>query len=187
MINATEIKKGIIIKFDNELYEVVDYQHVTPGNWRAMVQTKLRNIKTNNVKEHRFRSSDRMEVITIEQVPVEFLYQKGEEYVFMNQTNYEEITLSQEVLSESAVYLRPNLEVLLNYYDGAPVGIQLPVTVDLKIIETAPPLKTATITNVYKPATCENGLVVPVPPFVETGETIRVDTRDGHYVERVKS
>lgn len=186
MINATEIKKGIIIKLDNELYEVVNYQHITPGNWRAMVQSKLRNIKTNSTKEQRFRSTDRIEVINVEQVPAEFLYKQGNDYIFMNHTNYEEITLTQEILGDAVAYFTSNLELLINYYEGAPVGVQLPMTVDLKVTQTAPPLKTATITNVHKPATLENGLVVPVPSFVETGETIRIDTRDGHYVERVK-
>lgn len=184
-INATEIKKGMTIKFEGELYEIVDYDHVTPGNWRAMVQAKMRKLKTNNTMEYRFRASDRVEVMPVELRPTEYLYQKGTNFIFMNNENYEEISLSQDVLKDKTKYMTPNMTVMLVYCDGNLLDVQLPINVDMKITETDPPLKTATITNVSKPAILETGLVVQVPAFVEKGEVIRIDTRDGKYVERV--
>ncbi|MFH1231559.1 MAG: elongation factor P [Planctomycetota bacterium] len=186
-INATELKKGMTIKFQGELYEVTDYDHITPGNWRAMMQVKMRNIKTNSTFEYRFRSSDRVEQMAIEQLPVEYLYQKGSLIVFMNTENYEEVSVPAEFVGNKIKYFSSNLPVMLIYCDGSLINVQLPVTVDLKIIETDPPLKTATITNVFKSATLETGLVVQVPAFVEKGEIIRIDTRDNSYVERVKA
>jgi len=186
-INATEIKKGMTIKFNNELYEVLDYDHITPGNWRAMIQVKMRNIKTNSTLEYRFRSSDRVEQMPIEQLPAAYSYQKGSSLVFMNTENYEEVSVPAEFVGDKIKYFSSNQSVMLIYCDSSLINVQLPVTVDLKIIETDPPLKTATITNVFKPATLETGLVVQVPAFVESGEIIRIDTRDGSYVERVKT
>ena len=186
-INATEIKKGITIKFNNELYEVLDYEHITPGNWRAMIQVKMRNIKTDSTLEYRFRSSDRVEHMLIEKLPAEYLYQKGPSFIFMNTENYEEITVPEEAMQDKTKYLVSNLSVMIIYCDDTLINVQLPITVDLKITETDPPLKTATITNVSKPATVETGLVVQVPAFVKQGETIRIDTRDGKYIERVKT
>lgn len=186
VINATEIKKGMTIKFNNELYEVLDYDHITPGNWRAMIQAKMRNIKTNSTLEYRFRSSERVEQMAIEQLQVEYMYQKGSSIVFMNTENYEEVSVPEKIVGDKAKYFSSNLSVILIYCDGFLINIQLPVTVDLKIIETDPPLKSATITNVFKAATLETGLVIQVPAFVEQGEIIRIDTRDNSYVERVK-
>jgi elongation factor P len=184
-INATEIKKGMRIKFDNELYEVLEYEHIAPGNWRAMVQVKLRNLKTTNTTEYRFRSTDRVQVMMIEQTPAEYLYQKDTFYIFMNTETYEEVSIEQGLLKEKTRYLKENQSVMLTYCEGVLIDVQLPITVDLKIVETAPPLKTATITNVSKPATLETGLVVQVPSFIQQDEVIRIDTRDGRYVERV--
>jgi elongation factor P len=186
-INTTEIKKGMTIKFNNELYEVLDYDHVTPGNWRGMVQVKMRNIKTNSTIEYRFRTSERVEQMPMEQLPAEYLYQKGPSHIFMNSENYEEVSIPTEFIQDKIKYFASNQSVMLIYCDGSLINVQLPVTVDLKIVETDPPLKTATITNVSKPATLETGLVVQVPAFIEQGETIRIDTRDGSYVERVKA
>lgn len=176
----------MFIKLDNEVYEVTEYTHITPGNKRAIIQTKLKSFRNDNTIEERFSSSDKIEVAIIEQVPVEFLYRKGNDYVFMNQNTYEEVILSKDLLGESILYLTPNLELKVNHCDDETIGIVLPVTVDLKIVETEPALKTATITNVHKSAKLETGLTVQVPPFVGQDEIIRVDTRDGKYVERVK-
>ncbi len=187
MISATEIRTGIIIKFNNELHEVVDYTHVAPGNWRAMVQAKMRNLKTDNTTEYRFRSSDKVEHMTVEGVPAQFSYQKGDGFVFMNSATYDEIHVNKELIGHKADYLMAGLEVTLYYCEEAVIEVRLPVTVDLKITQTDPPLKTATITNVNKPATLETGLVVNVPAFIEIGEVIKVDTRDNSYVGRVSS
>ncbi|MBI4712173.1 MAG: elongation factor P [Planctomycetes bacterium] len=185
IINATEIRKGIIIKFNNELYEVAEYNHVAPGNWRAMVQAKLRNIKTGSIAENRFRSTDRVEVVMMEAVPAQYSYQKGKTFVFMNSSTYEEIDVDEAFLRDKQKYLLPDEEVMLQYCDGELLNVQLPITVNLKITQTAPALKTATITNVSKPATLETGLVIQVPAFVQQDEVVKVDTRDGRYIERV--
>ena len=187
IINSTEIKNGMTIKFNGELYEVLEYDHVTPGNWRAMIQVKMRNIKTNSTLENRFRANDRVEQMAIEVVPAEFMYEKGSQMVFMNTENYEEIPISKDVLKDKVKYLIANQPVSIIYCDGSFIDVSLPIIVELKIVDTSPTLKTATITNVAKPATLETGLVVQVPAFVQQGEVVRIDTRDGKYVERVKA
>ncbi|MDQ7780674.1 MAG: elongation factor P [Planctomycetota bacterium] len=186
MINATDIRKGMIIRHDGEIYDVVDVQHITPGNWRAMVQAKMRNVKTGSTTEYRFRSSERVEPIHTEQRQMEFLYRSGSNFVFMDMTSYEELVLQPETVGNSVQFMLSNASVLVNYVDGSPVAVQLPTTVDLKVVETEPSLRGATVTNQFKPAKLETGLVVQVPAFVEVNETIRVDTRSGEYVERVK-
>ncbi len=186
MLNATEIRKGMIIRHADGIYEVLDVQHVTPGNWRAMVQTKMRNLKTGSATEYRFRSSDRVEQVVTELKPMEFLYTAGENYVFMDMTSYEELHLPSEVVGDAVKFMLTNTNVMISYVDGKPVGVQLPTTVDLRVVETEPVLRGATITNQFKPAKLETGLVVQVPSFVERDELIRVDTRSGDYVERVK-
>ena len=185
MISATEIRKGMVIKFENQPYVIVDYDHVTPGNWRAMVQVKMRHLKQGSMRDWRFRSEDKIEQIFIEVIPMEYLYAEGDHFVFMNLSTYDQISLSREIMADGIKYLKSNSEVMVNYYEGQAIGIQLPITVDLKVNHTEPGLKGATVTNVYKPATLETGVVVQVPSFIVIGEVIRVDTRDGKYIERV--
>ena len=186
MLLATEIRRGMVIKLDGENFTVLETQHITPGNWRGMVKAKLRNLKTGSSKEHRFNPSDKLEQAVLEQKEMEFTYKSADQYVFMDLTTYEELHLDKDLLGDAANFLLENLQVLVNYCDDAPTGIQLPTTVDLKVTETEPGLKSATVTNVYKAATLQTGVVIQVPPFVNIGETIRVDTRDGSYVERVR-
>ena len=186
MIQATQLKRGMCIKHDNGLFRVVTTQHITPGNWRGMVQTKIRNLKTGAIIEHRFRSEDRVERAILDESGMEFLYQEGEMYHFMNNENYEQIALSNEVLGDAVNYLVPNITLQVEMYEGRPVGIQLPLTVDLKVVDTEPAIKGASVSNQNKPAKLETGLVVNVPPFISTGDTLRVDTSNGVYVERVK-
>jgi elongation factor P len=176
----------MVIKFEGEPYVVMDYQHVAPGNWRAMVQVKMRHLKQGHVKENRFRSEDKVEQVFVEGIAMEYLYQEGEHYVFMNLKTYDQIMLNKEVIGDGLGYLKPNTEVLVNYYDGEAISILMPNTVDLKVIETEPGLKGATVTNVYKMAKLETGISIQVPPFVGNGEVIRVDTREGKYIERVR-
>lgn len=176
----------MVIKFEGEPYVVMDYQHVAPGNWRAMVQVKMRHLKLGHVKENRFRSEDKVEQVFVEGIAMEYLYQDGEHFVFMNLKTYDQIMLNKEVIGDGLGYLKPNTEVLVNYYDGEAISILMPNTVDLKVIETEPGLKGATVTNVYKSAKVETGIIIQVPPFVENGEVIRVDTREGKYLERVR-
>jgi elongation factor P len=185
-ITATQLRPGTIIKFQNELYRVVHVLHITPGNWRGMVQTKMRNLRTGLQTENRFRSEDKVERVTLEQHEMEFLYHDGDLYYFMNTENYEQLGMTAEELGDAVGYLVPNLKLLVEFYEGRPVGVELPKTVDLKVIDTPPGMKTATVTNVLKPATTETGLVVQVPNFIETGDVIRVDTETGAYLSRAK-
>ena len=183
-IPATQMRPGMVIKHNNDLHTVFSVEHRTPGNLRAFIQAKLRNLRTGAMFEHRFRSSDPIDKITVDQVKMEYLYQDGENHVFMNTENYEQLHLGKDVLGDAVDYLTPNLQISVEFYDDKPVGVELPQTVDLKIVETEPGLKSATASSVTKPAKTETGLVVQVPPFINEGETIRVDTSEGAYLSR---
>jgi len=183
-IPATQLRPGMVIKHNNDLHSVFSVEHRTPGNLRAFIQAKLRNLRTGAMFEHRFRSSDAIDKITVDQVQMEYLYQDGDNHVFMNTENYEQLHLGRDVLGDAVDYLTPNLQISVEFYDDKPVGVELPQTVDLKVIETEPGLKSATASSVTKPAKTETGLVVQVPPFINEGETIRVDTSEGAYLSR---
>jgi elongation factor P len=183
-IPATQLRPGMIIKHNNDLHAVFSVEHRTPGNLRAFIQAKLRNLRTGAMFEHRFRSPDPIEKINVDEVQMEYLYNDGDAYYFMNTENYEQIHLTKEILGDAVDYLTPNLQIQVEFFDGKAVGIELPQTVDLKIIETEPGLKSATASSVTKPAKTETGLVVQVPPFINEGETIRVDTAEGTYLSR---
>jgi elongation factor P len=178
------MRPGMVIKHNNDLHSVFSVEHRTPGNLRAFIQAKLRNLRTGAMFEHRFRSSDAIEKITVDQVQMEYLYQDGDNHVFMNTENYEQLHLGKDVLGDAVDYLTPNLQISVEFYDDKPVGVELPQTVDLKVVETEPGLKSATASSVTKPAKTETGLVVQVPPFINEGETIRVDTSEGAYLSR---
>jgi elongation factor P len=186
MIQATQLKKGMCIKHDNDLYRVVSTQHLTPGNWRGMVQTKIRHLKSGSISEHRFRSEDRVERAILDETEMEYLYRDGDMYHFMNNETYEQIALSDEVLGEAVLYLVSNIRLKVELYDGRPVGIELPLSVELKVVETEPAIKGASVSNQNKPAKMETGLVVLVPPFISEGDILKVDTASGAYVERAK-
>ena len=183
-IPATQLRPGMIIKHNNDLHSVFSVEHRTPGNLRAFIQAKLRNLRTGAMFEHRFRSPDPIEKINVDEVKMEYLYQDGDDYYFMNTENYEQLHLNKDILGEAVNYLTPNLQIQVEFFDGKAVGIELPQTVELKIIETEPGLKSATASSVTKPAKTETGLVVYVPPFINEGETIRVDTAEGAYLSR---
>ncbi len=187
MIDATQIRKGMIIIMDGTLYRVMEMQLITPGRWKAMVQTKLRNIMNGSQTEHRFRSEERLEQAILEEHEMEFLYKQGEEYVFMNLETYEQITLTAEAIGDGVKYLTPNMVINIEMFEGRPVGVNLPTSVDLKVVSTEPRVKGATQTSMYKPAEVETGAVVQVPEFIKEGDVIRVDTRDDKYLERVKT
>jgi elongation factor P len=186
MIQATQLKRGMCIKHDGDLYRVVEAQHKTPGNLRGMVQAKIRHLKSGSIIEHRFRSVDSVERALLDDSEMEFLYQDGDMYHFMNNESYEQIALSDEVLGEAVRFLLPNIKLKVEMYEGRPVGIELPMTVDMTVVETEPAIKGASVSNVGKPAKMETGLIVQVPPFIAEGERIRIDTATGSYVERVK-
>ncbi len=183
-IPATQMRPGMIIKHNNDLHVVFSVEHRTPGNLRAFIQAKLRNIRTGAMFEHRFRSPDPIERISVDEIPMEYLYQDGDTYCFMNTENYEQVHLGKDVLGDAVDYLTPNLQIKVEFYDGKAVGIELPQTVELTVVETEPGLKSATASSVTKPAKTETGLVVQVPPFINEGEKIRVDTAEGAYLSR---
>jgi elongation factor P len=187
MIAATQMKRGMTIKLNGELYRVFSTMHITPGNWRGMVQTKLKSLKTGSIVENRFRSEDRVEQAYLETHEMEYLYTDGTDYYFMNTATFEQIHLPVDLLEDSIPFLTPNIKIQVEFYEGRPIGIEMPASVELKVISTEPALRGATVSNVSKPATLETGLVIQVPPFVNEGEVIRVDTAEGKYQERVKS
>jgi elongation factor P len=185
-IPATQLRPGMLITYQGELHRVTNVVHVTPGNWRGMVQTKLRNLRSGTQTENRFRSEDKVDRVTLEQHEMEFLYQADDQYHFMNTSTYEQVALTAESLGDTVHYLTPNQRVQVEFHEGSPVAVSLPKTVDLTVTDTTPSVKGATVTNVLKPATTETGLVVNVPGFIETGEVIRVDTETGEYLSRAK-
>jgi elongation factor P len=185
MLGATEVRKGMVVKYDGKLQLVIGTYHHTPGNLRAIIQIKMRDLKGGAAKEVRFGSGDKLDVVHIDGQDMEYLYQDGDTYVFMNQENFEQVPLHKELLGEDAQWLKENMVCKVEFYEGSAFSVQVPFTVELKVAKTEPSLKGATITNVYKPATLETGAVVQVPPFIEEGEIIKVDTREGKYLERV--
>jgi elongation factor P len=183
-IPATQMRPGMIIKHNEQLHLVFHVEHRTPGNLRAFIQAKLRNIRTNAMFEHRFRSGDAIERVIVDEVDMEFLYADGDDYYFMNPKDYEQTVLKASTLGDAVEYLTPNLQISVSYFDGKAVGIDLPGTVELTVVETEPGIKSATASSVTKPAKLETGLVVQVPPFINEGEKIRVDTSEGTYLSR---
>ena len=186
LIPATQLRVGTLVMYQNDLHRIMDLTHVTPGNKRGFVQTKLRNLRSGLQTEHKFSSNDKVDRITLEQREMEYLYESGDEYCFMHSKDYEQITLSKDILGEAIQYLVPNMKITIDLHEGGPVGISLPKTVDLTVTDTPPAMKGATVTNELKPATMETGLVVRVPGFINIGESIRVDTETGGYVSRAK-
>jgi elongation factor P len=184
MISATQLRPGMVIKFNNELYSIFKTEHRTPGNLRGFVQAKMRNFKTGTMIEHRFSSEDRVEKASLEEHEMEYLYDDGEYFYFMNTENFEQMHLMKDLLGDAVNFLIPNLKVAVEFYEGKPMSVELPPTVDLTVVETEPGIKGATVSNVTKPAKLETGLVVQVPPFISEGEKIRVSTSEAAYLER---
>jgi elongation factor P len=183
-MNANDLRPGMVIKHNNDLYSVHKAEHRTPGNLRAFVQARMRNLRSGAMIDHRFRSEDTLERVVMDEVQMQYLYSDGDSHYFMNTQNYEQIYLHKDVVGDRAEYLVPEVMIQVEFFEGRPVDIELPPTVDLKVVETEPGIKGGSATNVTKPAKLETGLVVNVPPFISEGETIRVDTADGKYVER---
>jgi elongation factor P len=183
-IPATQLRPGMIIKHNNDLHSVFSVEHRTPGNLRAFIQAKLRNLRTGAMFEHRFRSPDPIEKVNVDEVSMEYLYNDGDDYYFMNTENFEQTHLTRDTLGDAVEFLTPNLQIQVEFFDGKAVGIELPQTVVLTVLETEPGLKSATASSVTKPAKTETGLVVQVPPFINEGEKIKVDTAEGTYLSR---
>src|SRR6201996_6020693 len=178
MISATQLRPGMVIKFNNELYSIFKMEHRTPGNLRGFVQVKMRSLRSGTMTEHR------VDRAALEEVEMEYLYDDGEYYYFMNTENYEQMHLTRDILGDAVDYLVPQLKVNIEFYEGKPMSVELPPTVDLTVVETEPGLKGASVSNVTKAAKLETGLVVQVPPFINEGEKIRVSTAEGTYQER---
>lgn len=185
MIQATKLRPGVVIKHNGELFSIFSVQHRTPGNLRGFVQVRMRNLRSGNMMDHRFSSEDRVERAVVDEHEMEYLYQDGDDYYFMNTENYEQTHLNKDALGDAVEYLVANLKIMVEFYEGRPIGIEVPATVDLQVVETEPALKGATVSNVMKPAKLETGLIVQVPPFVNQGDRIRVNTTEGTYQERV--
>jgi elongation factor P len=174
----------MVIKHNNELFSIYRAEHRTPGNLRAFVQARMRNLRTGAISDHRFRSTDDVERAIIDETEMQYLYADGDSYCFMNTETFDQVHLYKDVIADRAQFLVPDVMLKVEYYEGHPIDIQLPPTVDLKVVETEPGIKGGSATNVGKPAKLETGLVVQVPPFIGEGETIRVDTIEGKYLER---
>ncbi|MGI8991067.1 MAG: elongation factor P [Bryobacteraceae bacterium] len=184
MIGSTQLRPGMVIKFNNELYSIFSVNHRTPGNLRGFVQARMRMLRNGAMTEHRFSSEDKVERAILDEIEMEYLYDDGEYYYFMNTETYEQMHLMKDILGDATKYLIPQLKVNVEFYEGKPMSVELPPTVDLMVVETEPGLKGATVSNVTKPAKTETGLVVLVPPFITEGEKIRVNTAEGTYQER---
>jgi elongation factor P len=184
MIAATQLRPGMVIKFNNELFSIFKMEHRTPGNLRGFVQVKMRKLSSGTMVEHRFSSEDRVEKASLEEHEMEYLYDDGEYFYFMNTESYEQMHLTKDLLGDATSFLIPNLKVHVEFYEGKAMSVELPPTVDLTVIQTEPGMKGATVSNVTKPATLETGLVVQVPPFITEGEKIRVSTSEMAYLER---
>jgi len=183
-IPATQMRPGMIIKHNDKLHMVFSVEHRTPGNLRAFIQAKLRNLSSGAMFEHRFRSGDAIDRVVVDEIAMEYLYNDGDDYIFIDTTSYEQTTLSREILGDAVDYLLPNIGISVSFYDGKAVGIELPQVVEMTVVETEPGIKSATASSVTKPAKTETGLIVQVPPFINEGEKIRIDTSEGAYMSR---
>ena len=185
-IPATQIRRGMVLIFEGDPCRVIEFRHHTPGNLRAMVQAKLKNLRTGSSFEHRFRAADSIEPASMETHDLEFLYQGGETYHFMNSESYDQLEMDDEMLGDNAQWMQPGMKIQAEYYDGRPIGIRLPNSLTLEVVETAPVMKTATKNASSKPAKLENGVTVNVPEFISTGDKIRVNPTTSEYQERAK-
>lgn len=185
-INATQVRVGMIINFEGELCRVTSVEHQTPGNLPARIVTKMKRLKDGINRENRFGSSDKIDKASLEQHKMEFLYEDGDHLVFMNNETYEQTELAKDILGDDLVFLHPNMEVEVEFYEATALSVTLPPSVVLEIVDTEPVMKNANATGSYKPAKLENGITVNVPPYIESGEKVRVNTTDRTYMERVK-
>ena len=185
MIAATQLKVGMVIMHNGKPHRVTNVLHVTPGNWRGMVQTRLVNIESGSNAEHRFRSEDKVVKANMEQHALQFSYRAGNAYHFMNTESYEMVDLTGEVLGDAVNYLVEGMMLDADYFDGRVVGVEVPMFVELNVRETTPNIKGAAVQNTSKPAILETGYEIKVPPYIESGNRVKIDTRTGEFVERV--
>ena len=183
-MQATQIRPGMVIKYNNDLYSIFSMVHRTPGNLRAFVQVRMRNLRNGSMMDNRFSSTDNIDRAILDEQEMEYLYDDGQFYYFMNTESFEQMHLTKEILGDAVDYLIPNLKVKVEFYEGKPISVELPASVDMTVMETEPGLKGASVSNVTKAAKMETGLVVQVPAFINDGEKIRVSTSEGSYQER---
>jgi elongation factor P len=174
----------MLIKMDQDLFRVLEVSHVTPGNLRGFVRVKLRNIRNGSMSDQKLRSEDTLDRATLDEREMQYLYQDGDDFYFMDTTSYEQTHITREALGDSVNYMKAEMMIQVEFYGDEPVGIELPPQVELKVLDTAPGIKGATASNQVKPATLETGLVVQVPPFVNTGDVVKINTETGEYLSR---
>jgi elongation factor P len=184
MYSTAEFRRGLKIEIDGKPYTIVEFQHVKPGKGGAFVRTKLKNLETGQVLEQTFRSGAKVDIPNLEENNVQYLYQDGDSYVFMDNDTYDQLFIAEEYLGDAVNYLKANIEAKVLFFNGKPIGVDLPITVELEVTETEPGVKGDTATGATKNATMETGLVVQVPLFIEQGEVLKIDTRTGEYLER---
>lgn len=187
MPSTSDFRPGLVIRYNNELWTVVEFQHVNPGNWRAFVRTKLKNIKSGKVIENRFRAGEAIEPVRIERKEFQFLYRDGSGYVFMDKDTFEQITVEEKQVGEGAKFLKDGESVDILFNGTEITGLELPITVELKVVETVPGVRGDTANPGTKPAQVETGATVNVPLFINEGDVLKIDTRTGGYIERVKA
>lgn len=185
-MKATQIRPGMIIVHEGELYTVHSVDHRTPGNKRGAMATKMRSLRTGSIMDYRFRAEDNIDRAVLDEIEYEYLYNDGEGYHFMDTGNFEQMHLGAEVLGDAVYYLIPNMVLKLEFYEGKPMGAILPDTVDLTVTATEPTVQKATASAVMKPATLETGLTIQVPPFINNGDKVKVDTSEARYVQRAQ-
>ncbi len=186
MLAATQIRVGMVIIYENELCKVMGIDHITQGNKRGKVQVEMRNLRTGNKLQYRFRSEDTVEKATLFERPMEYLYADGDMYHFMDTANYEQIQMHKDDIGNAHYYLQPNTKVLIQFHEEKALGVTLPTTMNQTIVDTQPPMKGATAAGGAKPATLDNGLTIKVPQFIEVGEVVRVNTESNEYVDRAE-
>jgi len=185
-VKATQLRPGMVIQHEGQLFTVFSTEHRTPGNKRGSMQTRMKNLKTGAIIDYRFRAEEFVDRAILDELEFEYLYNEGDDFHFMNTQTYEQMHLTREQLGETVYYLIPNTVVRVEFFEDKPIGVALPDTMDLKVAKTEPTLQKATASAVMKPATLETGLVVQVPPFVNEGDKIKVDTTEARYVQRVE-
>lgn len=185
-IPATQIRRGMVIVYEGDPCRIVEFRHHTPGNLRAMVQAKLKNLRTGSTYEHRFRAADSVEPASMETHDLEYMYDSAGTYHFMNTQNYDQLEMDTEGLGDAAQWMQPGMKITAEFYEGRPVSVKMPTSMVFEIVDTAPVMKTATKNASSKPAKLENGVVVNVPEFLSTGEKVRVNPTTGEYLERAK-
>ena len=185
-VKATLLRPGMVIRHNGELYTVFSTEHRTPGNKRGSMQTKMKNLRTGAIIDYRFRAEEFIERAILDEIEFQYLYSEGDDYHFMNTETYEQIHLNKEELGESVYFLIPNTVVKVEFFENKPIGVDLPDTIDLKVVETEPTMQKATASAVMKPAKLETGLVIQVPPFINSGDKVKVDTSEARYVQRAQ-